>query len=88
GGLGTFEELFEALTWAQIGVHRKPIGLLNVRRYFDPLLSALDHAVEEGFIFREHRESIHCAEEPTELLRAMRSHHHPDEAVRRWMRQA
>ena len=55
GGFGTFDELFETLTWGQIGAHEKPIGLLNVRNYYVPLLAALDHAVDEGFIFREHR---------------------------------
>ncbi len=87
GGLGTFDELFETLTWAQIGVHRKPVGLLNVRRYFDPLLAALDHAVKEGFVFAEHRHAIHCAETPAELLTALENHQNPDDAVRRWMRQ-
>ena len=52
GGLGTFDELFETLTWAQTGAHEKPVGLFNVRNYYAPLLAAIDHAVEEGFIFR------------------------------------
>jgi len=50
GGLGTFDELFEITTWAQIGLHTKPIGLLNVAGYFAPLLALLDHATAEGFV--------------------------------------
>jgi uncharacterized protein (TIGR00730 family) len=50
GGYGTFEELFEILTWAQIGLHSRPIGLLNTQRYFDPLLALIDHAASEGFL--------------------------------------
>jgi hypothetical protein len=49
GGLGTYDELFEILTWRQIGLHRKPVGLLDVEGYFGPLRSVLDHAVSEGF---------------------------------------
>jgi uncharacterized protein (TIGR00730 family) len=54
GGWGTWEELFEMVTWGQLGLHRKPCGVLNVRGYFDPLLSFVAHAVEEGFVRREH----------------------------------
>jgi uncharacterized protein (TIGR00730 family) len=48
GGFGTLEELFEILTWAQVGLHHKPVGLLNTQRYFDPLLRLLDHIEQEG----------------------------------------
>ena len=58
GGYGTFDELFETLTWAQTGGHEKPVGLLNIRDYFKPLLAAIDHAVNEGFIFPEHRDVL------------------------------
>jgi hypothetical protein len=87
GGFGTFDELFEALTWGQIGEHRKAIGMLNVRGYFNPLLAMLDKATREGFIYPEHRKSLLCESDPLVLLEAMEKHHHPDEAVRRWMRQ-
>ncbi len=50
GGFGTFDELFEVVTWAQIGIHRKPIGLLDVEGYFEPLLALVRHATHEGFI--------------------------------------
>jgi hypothetical protein len=88
GGFGTFDELFETLTLGQIGAHEKPIGLLNVRNYYAALLAAIDHAVEEGFIFREHREVLYCDPEPQKLLYAMENHRHPHEAVKRWMRQS
>ncbi len=87
GGYGTFDELFEAITWAQTGAHEKPIGLLNLRNYYAPLLAAIDHAVAEGFIFREHRESLYCESDPDKLLDAMENHKHPREAVKRWMRE-
>jgi uncharacterized protein (TIGR00730 family) len=87
GGLGTFDELFETLTWGQIGVHEKPVGLLNVRGYFDPLLAMLLHAEREGFVFAEHREMLLTAEEPQALLDALKKHQHPRQAVKRWMKQ-
>ncbi len=87
GGFGTFDELFEAITWAQTGAHEKPIGLLNIRDYYAPLLSAMDHAVAEGFVFHEHRESLHCESDPVKLLSAMQDYRHPHEAVKRWMRE-
>ncbi len=86
GGFGTFDELFETITWGQIGHHKKPIGLLNARNYFVPLLAALDHAVEEGFIFREHRNSLFCNSDPNKLLDSMAEYEHPHEAVKRWLR--
>ena len=55
GGYGTFDELFETLTWAQIGLHQKPVGLLNIRNYFDPLLLMIQKAHDEGFIYAEHK---------------------------------
>jgi len=87
GGLGTFDELFETITWAQTGAHEKPVGLFNVRNYYAPLLAAIDHAVEEGFIFREHREALFCESDPTQLLHVMSRYEHPYEAVKRWLRE-
>jgi uncharacterized protein (TIGR00730 family) len=69
GGLGTLEEFFEVLTWAQLGFHEKPCGLLNVCHYFDPLLNFLDTALAEQFIEPEHREMVMTDEEPEGLLR-------------------
>jgi hypothetical protein len=87
GGYGTLDELFETLTWAQIGVHAKPVGLLNVDGYYDPLLAMLDRAEKEGFVFPEHRRSLLCASDPGALLDAMNDHEPPVEAIKRWMRQ-
>jgi uncharacterized protein (TIGR00730 family) len=54
GGIGTFEEFFEMLTWAALGLHAKPIGVLNIDGYYDPLMQMLDHGVTEGFVRRRH----------------------------------
>jgi uncharacterized protein (TIGR00730 family) len=87
GGFGTFDELFEAVTWAQIGAHEKAVGLLNTNNYYVPLLAAIDHAVAEGFILKEHRDALHADTDPERLLEALEHHRHPGEAVRRWLRQ-
>lgn len=68
GGLGTLEELFEAWTWVQLGIHRKPCGVLQVAGYFDPLLRFLDRAVAEGFVSAAHRAQLQVADEPAALL--------------------
>jgi uncharacterized protein (TIGR00730 family) len=68
GGFGTFDELFEILTWSQIGLHRKPIGLLNVNAYFDPLLAMIEHARTEGFIYHEHIDLLLNEASPGALL--------------------
>ncbi len=87
GGFGTFDELFETVTWAQTGAHEKPVGLLNVKNYYAPLLAAIDHAVVEGFIFNEHRDALFCESDPNRLLDAMAGYEHPHEAVKRWLRE-
>ena len=87
GGLGTFDELFETVTWGQTGAHEKPVGLLNVRNYYAPLLAAIDHAVQEGFIFKEHRDVLFCDADPNVLLDKIERYEHPREAVKRWMRE-
>jgi hypothetical protein len=71
GGYGTFEELLEIVTWAQLGIHRKPIGLLNVAGYFDPLVQFFDHAIREGFIKPKHRQLVMVADQPDALLDAL-----------------
>ena len=83
GGCGTFEELFEILTWAQIGIHRKPIALLNVAHYYDPLLALLDHAVQERFVHPEHRRLLLTDTDPERLLDAMRRYSPP--IAEKWM---
>lgn len=87
GGLGTFDELFETVTWAQTGAHEKPVGLLNVKDYYVPLLAAIDHAVHEGFIFQEHRDVLFIAADPNVLLDKMERYEHPRAAVKRWLRE-
>lgn len=71
GGLGTFEELFEVLTWSQLGIHTKPTGVLDVARYYAPLRGLLDHAVGEGFLRPEHRQSVLIEEDFDSLLDRM-----------------
>jgi uncharacterized protein (TIGR00730 family) len=71
GGFGTLDETCEILTWAQLGLHQKPIGLLNVEGYFDPLLAFLDHAVAEGFLRPEHRSILLAEREPQTLISRM-----------------
>ena len=68
GGWGTLEEFFEVLTWAQLGLHRKPCGLLNAGGYFDGLLTFAGHAVAEGFVRPDHREMIVVAGEAEEMV--------------------
>lgn len=87
GGFGTFDELFETVTWAQTGAHEKPVGLFNIRNYYAPLIAAIDHAVTEGFIFQEHRDVLFCESDPNTLLDKMSQYQHPREAVKRWMRE-
>ncbi len=68
GGLGTLEELFEVLTWAQLGYHTKPIGLLNVDGYYDDLLRFLDNSAARGFMRQSHRDLLHVASNAAELF--------------------
>ncbi|MDP2965208.1 MAG: TIGR00730 family Rossman fold protein [Pelolinea sp.] len=68
GGYGTYEEFFEALTWLQLGIHTKPCGLMNVNGYYDKLLEFLDHAVDELFIHKPHRDLILSSDQPGALL--------------------
>lgn len=68
GGLGTLEELVEMLTWAQLELHSKPCGLLNVRGYYDPLIAFLDRAVAEGFLTAANRTLLTVSPEPAALL--------------------
>src|SRR5919108_877344 len=68
GGIGTMEEFFEVLSWAQLGIHAKPCGLLNVSGYYDPLIQFLDHAVSEDFIKPKHRALMIVEAEPGKLL--------------------
>jgi uncharacterized protein (TIGR00730 family) len=68
GGFGTMDELFEILTWSQLRYHAKPVGILNVAGFFDPLLAWLDRSVQDGFLKLKHRRLLIEANEPEELL--------------------
>jgi uncharacterized protein (TIGR00730 family) len=68
GGLGTLDELFEILTWSQLGLHKKPVGLLNLDGYYDSLLSFLAHASKEGFLRGETESFLHVEKDPERIL--------------------
>lgn len=72
GGYGTLDEFCEILTWTQLGLQRKPIGMLNVDGYFDPLLALFNHAVAEQFVRRKHRDMIVTDDSPESLIDRMR----------------
>ena len=86
GGWGTLEEFFEVLTWGQLGLHRKPCGLLNAARYFDGLLAFVDHSIEEGFVRPAYRSMITVADSPAALLDLLAASEPP--AVAKWIDRA
>jgi uncharacterized protein (TIGR00730 family) len=87
GGLGTIEEFFEVLTWAQLGMHRKPCGLLNTCRYYDKLIDFLDQAVEQQFVEPVHREMIQIDESPDGLLKKFETYQAPQTNKAAWVLQ-
>lgn len=84
GGMGTFEEVFEIWTWAQLGYHRKPVGLLDIEGYYDRLLAFLDQTVEEGFVKPEHRRMAIVETDPALLLDRFASYEPP--TVAKWIK--
>lgn len=84
GGFGTFEELLEIITWAQLGIHAKPIGLLNVRGFYDRLNGFFEHAIDEGFIKAKQRGLIVVGETAGELLDRLERHEMPQ--VKKWIK--
>ena len=84
GGFGTLEELFEILTWAQIGMHHKPVGVLNAEGYFDPLLALIEHARREGFIYSIPRSLLACERTPEALLDRLAAYE-PPQGLERWV---
>ena len=84
GGLGTFEEFFEILAWAQLGIHKKPCGLLNVESYFTKLLVFLDHAVEQRFVEQEHRNMIVINNNPVQLIKKFKEYKPPQTDKAKW----
>lgn len=71
GGFGTFEELFEAITWLQLGIHQKPVGILNVNGYYDALLVFLRHTCDQGFVREAHLQMLLVDDDPNALLDKM-----------------
>ena len=83
GGLGTIEELFEVLTWGQLGFHQKPVGMLNVCGYYNQLASFLDYAVSEQFVKQDHRLMLIAEEAPKELIARFEDYEPP--VVEKWI---
>lgn len=86
GGLGTLEEIFEVWTWAQLGIHRKPVGFLDVAGFYEPLQDFLDRAVVAGFIKREHRAAALYETAPDRLLQLLLDYEPP--VVEKWIRKS
>lgn len=86
GGWGTLDEFFEVLTWAQLGLHQKPCGVLNVEGYFDRLLAFLGHAIDEGFLKREFGAMVPVSSSPGALLDMLAEYRAP--AVEKWIDRA
>jgi len=85
GGFGTFDELFEITTWAQLGLHSKPVGLLDAADYFTPLLAMVSHAATEGFIPEQPAHILLHGYSPTALLDAFATYTPPPGSVSKWM---
>lgn len=85
GGFGTFEELFETLTWSQLGIHDKAFGVLNIGGFYDGLLALVDHAVTEGFIPEQHRALVLEASEPEAMLDLLMGYEPPPPVVK-WLK--
>jgi uncharacterized protein (TIGR00730 family) len=83
GGFGTYDEFCEVVTWAQLGLHRKPCGILNVGGFFDPLLAMFDHATAEGFIRPDHRGMILVQANAASLLDRLSEYRAP--VVEKWL---
>jgi uncharacterized protein (TIGR00730 family) len=83
GGWGTIEEIFEVLTWGQLGFHSKPCGLLNIAGYYDHLNAFLEHAINEAFVKTDYRPMIMVEKDPARLLQNFRDYRAPK--VRKWI---
>ncbi len=87
GGIGTLEELFETISWIQLGIHNKPMGLLNVNGFYDPLRLLLAHQIEQGFIAERYSRLLVVADDPAQLIDDLLSHETPESAVQ-WITSA
>jgi len=83
GGMGTMDEFCEILTWAQLGLHKKPIGILNVRGYFDLFIGFIDNMVNSGFFSKENKRLILADDDPLGLLQQMSDYRAPD--IEAWL---
>lgn len=83
GGIGTLEELFEILTWAQLGLHEKPIGILNVKGFYDPMLEFIDSMVKKGFLKEINQQMVLVSSDIETLLQKMETYIAP--AVKKWI---
>lgn len=83
GGLGTIEEFFEIWTWAMLGMHKKPCGLLNAGHYYDKLIDFIDHTVSEQFVNQKYRSMVFVEEDPDLLLQKFESYKAPD--IAKWI---
>lgn len=83
GGIGTLEELFESLTWLQLGYHSKPCGLLNTEGYYDLLIEFLHSSVKAGFLRKEHLEMLQIADTPSALINKLE--HFSDPHIEKWL---
>ncbi|WP_395068382.1 TIGR00730 family Rossman fold protein [Paraburkholderia silvatlantica] len=77
GGAGTLEELFEVYTWAQLGYHHKPVGVLNISGFYDPLMALLDHTVREGFMRQTYLDMLQTDGDPVALIAKLKRYHAP-----------
>jgi uncharacterized protein (TIGR00730 family) len=84
GGFGTFEELFEIVTWSQLGILTKPVGLLNTEGFYDPLIALVEHAAREGFIHERHAALVTAATDPTDLIDEL-ERWKPPPTVSKWL---
>jgi len=85
GGYGTFDEFFEILTWAQLGLHGKPCGMLNIHHYYDHLLAFLDHSVHEMFVHQPHRDMILASDDAGDLITQMEAFDKPPVKKTAWI---
>ena len=83
--LTALQELFEVITWQQLGIHNKPIGVLNVGGYYDPLVALIEHGVESGFIGEKYGKMVVVESDPALLLERLRTHRTP-EGVIQWIK--